>query len=119
MKGRKKTREQYKADKAYRHTDKMPYYLYVKSKEWDAKCKECCKSAGWKCEACGSSIDLQVHHYNYLTIMRESRRDLFCLCRSCHEAYHKKIKSLPQDFLSRDERLNEITNIVQQSYERK
>ena len=115
---KKKTKNKYKQDKAYCHTDKMPYYLYVKSKEWEAKVKACCSEAKWKCEVCGSSLGLLAHHYNYLSLMRESPRDLFCLCQGCHEAYHREVKNLPTDHLTRRERLEHLVNAVQTNLER-
>jgi 5-methylcytosine-specific restriction endonuclease McrA len=46
---------------------------------------------GWRCQICGSSSNLQVHH-----IMRRSslgndeEENLITLCESCHRAAHRQ-----------------------------
>jgi hypothetical protein len=53
-------------------------------KRWRQAVKE---AAGWKCEACPATTDLQSHHVKGFRDFPELRADVTngrCLCRSCH-----------------------------------
>jgi 5-methylcytosine-specific restriction endonuclease McrA len=52
-------------------------------------CQQVMKSDAWKCQVCGSSQNLQVHH-KQLRSQQGSDRDsnLITLCASCHEVIH-------------------------------
>ena len=48
--------------------------------------------AGYKCSLCGSTERLEAHHNTYENHGYEWlywRHDLVCLCRECHERFHK------------------------------
>jgi len=53
--------------------------------EWKAKRAEVMKEAGGKCEDCGLTKNLQIHHPKYLPGRKVCEYDdLQCLCASCH-----------------------------------
>jgi len=44
---------------------------------------------GWRCQACGSMQNLQVHHQRFRSHSGGDREDnLITLCGSCHEGIH-------------------------------
>jgi 5-methylcytosine-specific restriction endonuclease McrA len=44
---------------------------------------------GWKCQACGWSNDLHVHHVKARSRLGDDTTDnLITLCASCHESLH-------------------------------
>lgn len=44
---------------------------------------------GHRCQTCGSTERLQVHHRTYLRRGREMSRDLMVLCEPCHKLFHE------------------------------
>lgn len=56
---------------------------------YKALCQTVLKRDGWKCQNCGASEDLQVHH-----ICRRSaqgpdiKENLITLCAACHKRLH-------------------------------
>jgi len=75
------------------------YRSYMKSDGWRDKSLRCFADADSECEVCGCGDDLNSHHYNYHNLGSETANDLFCLCKACHTAYHKRFPSdrLPSD----------------------
>jgi 5-methylcytosine-specific restriction endonuclease McrA len=66
------------------------YEKYLKSPEWQKKRSERLKIDNYKCQRCGYSYCLQVHHLNYDTLGHEDvYKDLITLCRPCHEEIEK------------------------------
>lgn len=67
---------------------------YIKSSEWKSKADEAKKMAGYRCQICNSSGQLDAHHRTYERIGNENLSDITVLCRSCHELYesNKKIQ---------------------------
>lgn len=64
------------------------YKDYLKSKEWSDIKVDLYLSRGKKCERCGSSKFLHVHHKHYRNIFKEEPQDLEILCSSCHRREH-------------------------------
>lgn len=69
--------------------EKVNYYEYIASKEWQRKRLARIKLDGYKCHICGSSRNLNVHHLTYERLGHEDMEDLMTLCRSCHEKVHE------------------------------
>lgn len=45
----------------------------------------------WKCQGCGSSVNLQVHHLRYRGRLGSDELDnLISLCMDCHDNEHRK-----------------------------
>ena len=67
------------------------YKEYLKSNNWKLKKAEVLKVKKNKCESCGSTKKLEVHHKTYKNIFKESLSDLKLLCRNCHMKEHNII----------------------------
>jgi len=66
-----------------------PYYQrYIKSIKWKSKAERWKLETG-KCERCGGTDRLEVHHLHYRTLANEQRADVQVLCRSCHADIHE------------------------------
>ena len=61
------------------------YYNYINSKEWAAKRTQRLNLDNYKCQKCGETRNLEVHHLNYIRFGNENiNTDLITLCRECH-----------------------------------
>lgn len=67
----------------------ITYQEYIKSHWWAALRKRIFKKRGRKCEVCGATKRLQLHHLTYERMGRERESDLKILCRHCHELTHE------------------------------
>lgn len=65
------------------------YLNYLLSDAWKDK-RDLMIKLKKKCEMCGETKDLQVHHLNYLNVGNEGQDDLIVLCRDCHNKLHEK-----------------------------
>lgn len=63
---------------------------YLKSRHWKARARKARRLADYRCEECGRSKPLDVHHVNYSRIFWEWNKDLKVLCRTCHKAAHER-----------------------------
>ena len=61
---------------------------YYKTEQWLHFRKLKIEWENNKCERCGSSKRLQVHHKNYKSFGDEMPWDLMVLCRECHRKEH-------------------------------
>ncbi len=62
------------------------YEKYIQSYEWRQKALAAKKMAGNKCQECGSTKDLEVHHLSYENLYRERYCDVKVLCKTrCHQ----------------------------------
>lgn len=68
----------------------MTYDVFLKSDYWKAVRKHVLETRGKKCEDCGKSYKLQVHHVSYEHHGQEHLylEDLKLLCARCHMAQH-------------------------------
>jgi len=63
----------------------LGYQNYINSYEWRQKALAAKKFAGNKCQECGYTKNLEVHHLSYDNLYRERYCDVKVLCkRSCH-----------------------------------
>lgn len=69
---------------------RINYDEYIKSKKWQRKRRLALQRADFRCERCGSAINLQVHHITYDHLGNESFYDLIVLCNKCHGEIHEK-----------------------------
>ena len=60
------------------------YLAYIHSPEWKARRVRALQLAGHRCQVCGETRGLQVHHVTYANLGRELDRDLTVLCWWCH-----------------------------------
>lgn len=78
---------------------KRIYSAWINSEEWENISYIKKKQAGFKCELCGSAINLVCHHitYDHLCMEDKHMKDLLCVCRKCHEKLHEKDIKTPQE----------------------
>ena len=69
---------------------KEDYAEYLKTEHWKAVRGWAMSLAGNKCQVCGRTARLNVHHNNYYHLHHESPRDVVVLCEDCHMMYHKE-----------------------------
>ena len=69
---------------------KKKYSDYLKSKDWADIRIDLFNVRGGKCERCGSTVKLEVHHLHYRNVFKEEPSDLIILCRICHQLEHDK-----------------------------
>ncbi len=66
----------------------IAYQAYLDSNKWKALRLRIIKDRGHKCQDCGSTKHLQVHHLTYDRIFKERDTDLRVVCQDCHNAIH-------------------------------
>lgn len=83
----------------------VEYSEYIQSPEWKIKEKEFIEKIG-KCQKCGTTEILSVHHKNYQSLGDETLSDICVLCWPCHMKYGhsgEKKRPLPRPFKERME----------------
>lgn len=77
-------------EKQQRVTRKARHRAYLRSPAWRAIRKDALRSAGDRCQDCGATCDLHVHHLTYKRHGQELPRDLRVLCSRCHRRRHRQ-----------------------------
>lgn len=67
----------------------IPYAEYLQSPHWLAVRKSALERAANRCQVCGATSALQVHHVTYENLGAEKPEDLTVLCKTHHELFHK------------------------------
>ena len=67
---------------------KEKYYKYLSSDQWKLMRFGLFYLRGEKCERCGKTKNLQVHHNTYNNVFSEKIKDLEILCGGCHKKEH-------------------------------
>jgi 5-methylcytosine-specific restriction endonuclease McrA len=80
----------------YKDRDYYSNY-YLKTEHWVELRKEKLKHNS-KCENCGITKTLDVHHINYKNLYDVELADLKTLCRKCHVKEHAALKILFKKF---------------------
>jgi len=63
-----------------------PQYLYyISSSAWRIRRQRAIERAGKRCQVCGESRWLQVHHVTYAHLGNEPDADLTVMCWYCHQ----------------------------------
>jgi len=70
-----------------------PYKSYLQTEYWRELRNRKLKQSGYKCEICGATNNLQIHHPTYhkkgISILyKEELSDLIVLCKNCHQKQH-------------------------------
>jgi 5-methylcytosine-specific restriction endonuclease McrA len=65
------------------------YGEYLRSEAWQERRHAVLNRAGHRCQVCGSSQALNVHHNTYSRLGAELESDLCVLCRTCHEVFER------------------------------
>lgn len=71
-------------------TPYVDYKEYLQSDHWKKVSREYRQKYG-KCQLCGTTGKLNVHHNNYECLYNETDKDLIVLCEDCHKKFHDKI----------------------------
>lgn len=74
--------------KNYYQRRREEYSEYLKSEHWRELRDRKLKQVGGKCQICGSTRGLQVHHKKYDNLGSENLWDLRVLCGNCHSGTH-------------------------------
>lgn len=61
--------------------------VYLRSQHW-AEFRRSIIAERKRCEICGSTKHLQVHHLTYARLWHERRKDVLLVCRRCHRNLH-------------------------------
>ena len=69
-----------------RNRHSAEYIAYMQSDEWRSTRRIALTRAGNRCESCGESHGLEVHHLTYKRLGHELPNDLRVLCEDCHDA---------------------------------
>lgn len=67
------------------------YEFYRSTDDWKEIRNQTFVRFGHRCALCNSEDNLEPHHRTYERLGEEWPRDLTCLCRACHEGFHKMI----------------------------
>jgi len=95
LRNRKKKRstKKQRRQRAKRQQQRKPryvadYHKYLRSRWWRRRRLTAIADAGNKCESCGGTVGLHVHHIHYTRLYCEKKTDLKVLCQTCHELAH-------------------------------
>lgn len=72
----------------YREAPGVKYDIYLHSDEWRSRRMVAIEKAGYRCQICGSALNLEVHHITYDRLGHEADDDLIAVCKKCHNALH-------------------------------
>jgi len=64
---------------------RIDYKRYLLTPEWRSTRAAAIKRAGGKCQVCGSTRNVEVHHLTYERLFHERPADLQVLCKRCHK----------------------------------
>jgi len=73
----------------YRALEHMTYQEYLETGHWRQVRFAALWHAGFRCQLCGSTDNLEVHHspQGYDHLFEERPEDVVVLCRKCHETH--------------------------------
>ena len=74
--------------------DKEEYKQYLNSPHWQKIRQAVFKEYGHRCDHCGSSKNLHIHHITYEHLGEEEISDLVPLCEDCHKRLHNPFDSI-------------------------
>ncbi len=68
------------------------FHRKINGRRWHTARRHVLEASGWRCEACGKSGALEVHHVRALHKGGNpwAASNLSVLCRSCHIARHRR-----------------------------
>lgn len=89
-KAKAKAEAEAKHEARVRQLELEGYTSYItNSPEWQEKREERFALDNHKCQSCGTSKQLQVHHIDYNTLFNEDMYSLVTVCKSCHKKIHE------------------------------
>lgn len=85
-------------EKPITHNRLMTYSEQIKDKRWLAFRSFVMQVRGYRCEVCGSNINLNVHHLIYkdgYLAWEYNTREVMVVCSECHKQIHEKDRAQP------------------------
>ena len=82
---------------------------YLQSQKWRDK-RSLVIQRDKRCQLCGATSQLEVHHLSYKHLAQEPLEELITLCRTCHQTRHD-ILGIPQtldEYLAFNDNLKEL-----------
>jgi len=64
------------------------YQAVMRSAGWRRRRARALRAAGRRCQECGASGPLDVHHLSYAPLGDERPHELAALCPACHQRHH-------------------------------
>jgi 5-methylcytosine-specific restriction endonuclease McrA len=65
--------------------------LRLDSESYRQLCRQVLKRDGWRCQACGAMVNLEVHHKQHRSQSGDdSEQNLVTLCTTCHASVHRE-----------------------------
>ena len=89
---KKRRNQQGKKQKRDKKARRREYTKYLLSKKWKEKREEAFAYYGKKCDVCGTTENLHVHHKTYVRFKKEIMEDLQVLCSFHHMELHDNLK---------------------------
>jgi hypothetical protein len=80
--------------------DEELWAAYIASPGWRKLRHDVIKERGAKCERCGGTEELQLHHTSYRRLGNEAPEDLLLLCEICHHREHGASENVRSGFVS-------------------
>lgn len=69
-------------------TNRARYDAYIVSDAWRARRLRALKRDRRRCQGCGATSGLHVHHRTYERFTKEPQSDLVTVCQDCHQIIH-------------------------------
>ncbi|MGH9547244.1 MAG: HNH endonuclease [Terriglobales bacterium] len=67
--------------------------LRLDPESYQRLCTEVLRRDGWKCQSCGRSRNLQIHHKEFRSQSGDdSEENLITLCTACHMDLHRGVR---------------------------
>jgi 5-methylcytosine-specific restriction endonuclease McrA len=85
--------EERESERATARLKTMPYQEYLRTKHWQAVRAVAIGRADGRCQLCGATEQLNVHHNTYERRGEELTSDVVALCSSCHAKHHDIVGS--------------------------
>jgi 5-methylcytosine-specific restriction endonuclease McrA len=64
--------------------------LRLDAESYEQLCQEVLQRDNWRCQACGTTLNLQVHHQQHRSQSGDdSEQNLITLCAACHKNVHR------------------------------
>lgn len=79
-------------DRSGRHS--AEYRRYLESVAWEKRRERSLMLAGHRCQDCGATENLEVHHLNYDWLGEEQDEDLRVLCHRCHQRADRQRRAM-------------------------
>jgi 5-methylcytosine-specific restriction endonuclease McrA len=71
--------------------------LRLDSDSYRGLCQQVLERDGWRCQRCGNSKNLQVHHMQPRSLLGgDVEENLITLCCACHRQIHLRAETLAQ-----------------------